>query len=498
MAATGPIEQRLRLILDPSRARARRPLARRQAALAALAVVCLAAPLAAGRPRLALAAAAPPSEAAAPRSPAEEQADVLEQLRRNYVKPPDEAALRAGALNGMVSALHDPYSSYLAPAELAEIETQIRGTLTGIGARLGTKNGRVFVDAPLPDSPAEKAGLAAGDVIQEVDGASAAGLDVRAVARRIAGAPGTVVRLKVAHQDGRDAVLEITRGTITLPTVRGLPGSQGGQRPGLIDAEHKIGYARVLQFANTTPADLGDAIRSLQAQGMKGLILDLRSCPGGMLEAAVGVASLFLSGGVVVTTQGRDGAEVATIADAAKSMGDFALVVLINEQTASAAEVVAGALQDRGRAVLVGTRTVGKGSVQSLIKLKEGSGAIKLTTAYYKLPGGRNIDRGAGNASWGIDPNEGDFVPMAARQVDAPGNPGAGALDRADPQLAASLKAMIARLTTGEFARVGHANEALASDLRRREEIRKRRTALVEELEKLDKELGELSRPEPR
>jgi carboxyl-terminal processing protease len=508
MAATGPLEQRLRSILDPSQARARRPLGRGYKVVAVLAAVCLVATLAAGRPRLGLAATAPPAEGAAkpaPPSAAEEQADVLEQLRRNYVKPPDEAALRAGALGGMMSALHDPYSTYLAPAELAEVETQLRGTVTGIGARLRTSDGRVSVEAALPDSPAQKAGIAPGDVILEVDGASITGLDSRAVARRITGTPGTVVRLKLVHQDGKEVVLELTRSAITLPTIRGLPGDQGGQRPAVIDVEHKVGYAQVLHFAAATPAELGDAIRRLQAQGMKGLILDLRSCPGGMLEAAVGVASLFLPGGVVLTIQGRDGAEAATSADAGKVLGDFPLVVLINERTSSAAEIVAGALQDRGRAVLVGTRTVGKGSVQSLIRLKEGSGAIKLTTAYYKLPGGRNIDRSAGNAVWGIDPNEGNFVPMDPRRLEALRGPGpggaqngAGVPDPVDLQLAAGLKAMIARLTTGEFARVGRSNEALAKHLRRREEIQKRRAALVDDLEKLDKELSELSRSEPR
>jgi carboxyl-terminal processing protease len=203
-----------------------------------------------------------------------------------------------------------------------------------------------------------------------------------------------------------------------------------------------------------------------------------------------------------VTIQGRDGAEAATSADAGKVLGDFPLVVLINEQTASAAEVVAGALQDRGRAVLVGTRTVGKGSVQTLIRLKEGSGAIKLTTAYYKLPGGRNIDRGAGNAAWGIDPNEGNFVPMDPRRLEALRGAGPGGAPQIagapDPQLAAGLKAMTARLTTGEYAAVGGSKEVLANHLRRREEIQKRRAALVDDLEKLDKELNELSRSEPR
>src|SRR5262249_54517624 len=153
--------------------------------------------------------------------------------------------------------------------------------------------------------------------------------------------------------------------------------------------------------------------------------------------------------------------------DEEKSLGDFPLVVLINERTASAAEIVAGALQDRGRAVLVGTRTVGKGSVQSLIKLKEGTGAIKLTTAFYTLPGGRNIDRIEGNAWWGVDPDDGDFVPTDNRQLEPLPNPRenrigppAGAIDAADPQVAAGLNAVVARLTTGEFVKVGQANSA--------------------------------------
>src|SRR5262249_34169025 len=156
-----------------------------------------------------------------------------------------------------------------------------------------------------------------------------------------------------------------------------------------------------------------------------------------------------------------------------KSLGDFPLVVLINEQTASAAEVVAGALQDRGRAVLVGTRTTGKGSIQSLIMLKDGGGAIKLTTSYYNLPAGRNIDRAEGKPDWGVDPSEGQFVPMAPNDPD-------------DPQLAAALKAMAARLTTGEFARAGQPRSALTAHLQR-QDAEKRRAALMKDIEQIDR-----------
>jgi carboxyl-terminal processing protease len=499
MASSARIERRLRSILDPTRSR--RPLARRQVVLAALAAACLAAPLATGRPGSA--AAAPPDEAGARRAPAEEQADVLEQLRRNYVRPLDAAALRDGALKGMVGALHDPYSAYLGPAEIADLETQIRGTLTGIGARLGTPGGRVTIEAPLPDSPAQKAGVAPGDVILEVDGVPAAGLDLRAVVQRIVGAPGSVVRLKLARRDGREVVLDITRSTITIPTVLGHLRDGGDRREWMIDPAHKVGYAQVDHFGSATAGELAEAIRMLQAQGMTGMVLDLRSCPGGLLEAAVDVASLFLQGGTVLTTRGRDGAEVATKADPEKSLGDFPLVVLINERTASAGEIVAGALQDRARAVLVGTRTVGKGSVQSLIRLKDGGGAIRLTTAYYTLPGGRNIDKAEGKSSWGVDPSDGDFVPMEIGQLEAlrkrrPGRDIPGAIDLADVQLAAALKAIVARLTTGEFAQVGQANAVLAAHIRRRDEIEKRRTALLNDLEELDKELNDLNNLEPR
>ena len=527
MASSSGVERRLRSILDPSRDR--RPLTRRQIVLASIAAAFLLAPLATGR--LGAAVAGPTDEHSVQDAPrekavgavgggrADEQASVLEHLRRLYVRPPDEAAVRDGALKGMIDALHDPYSVYLGPADVAELETQVRGTLTGIGARLGTTAGQVIVEAPLPNSPALKAGVRPGDVILDVDGQSVAGLDLRAIVKRVVGASGTVVRLKLARRDGVEVVLDITRGPITLRTVRALLGDEGNPREWMINPDHKVGYAQVEQFAPATGRELREAIQALQAQGMKGLILDLRSCPGGMLDAAVEVANLFLSGGTIVSIRGRDGAEVVVKAEPGKSMGEFPLLVLINEQTASSAEIVAGALQDRERAVLVGTRTVGKGSVQTLIKLKDGAGAIKITTAYYNLPGGRNIDRTEGKPAWGVDPNEGDFVAMDRHQLEAlikrrrdrdlavtegagqkkegPGA-GVGSIEADDPQLAAALKAIVARLTTGQFAKVGQSRSGLAAHLQRLEEIRKRRAGLLQDIEKLDRELDDLNKAEAR
>jgi carboxyl-terminal processing protease len=481
MASASDIERRLRSILDPSRDR--RPPSGRRAFLATLTVACLVMPLATGRLGSAGAGQVAQAEAKATAPPQElDQAGVLEQLRRLYVRPLDEAQLREGAVRGMVDALHDPYSTYLGPAELAEVETQVRGTLTGIGARLSLQEGRVTIDGTLPDSPARKAGIQPGDTILEVDGDPWVGLGVREAARRIVGPAGTKVRLSIKRRDGSDAVCVLTRSALTLRTVEALH-DDAEPREWFLDPGLKVGYSRVRQFGAATAEELKEAIRAMQAAGMTGMILDLRGCPGGLLEAAVAAAGLFLPGGTVVTIRGRDGAETVVQADPAKTLGDFPLVVLVDEQTASAGEILAGALQDRGRAAVVGMRTRGKGSVQSLIKLKDG-GAIRLTTSYYTLPGGRNIDRTPGKPDWGVDPDEGQFVPKG-------GDTDAAAPD--DLPLAAARKALVGRLTTGEFARAGMSRAALATLVRRREDIETRRAALLKDLEKVDRELRELN-----
>ena len=223
-------------------------------------------------------------------------------------------------------------------------------------------------------------------------------------------------------------------------------------------------------------------MESLQAQGLKGLILDLRYCPGGVLDSAVAAAKLFLSEGTVVSLHSRNNVSTPLKIETSEALGDFPLVVLVNGETASAAEIVAGALQDNQRAVVIGSRTVGKGSVQTLIKLEGSSGAIRLTTAEYRLPGGRNIDRRAGEKSWGIDPDEGYFLPLdqpqskallerrQAREIignrsDGRSSPNvittADSIEnqQADPQLAAALNTMVSRITTGQFEKVSNLSD---------------------------------------
>jgi len=508
VASSLAIEKRLLAILDPTRNR--RPLSGRRLGLMALLAACLVVPLASGR--FESASAAPPDQADKEPAVAAAQDDALEAVKRNYIKPPEESALVQGALKGMVEALHDPYSEYLSPQSVAELDRQTRGSLTGIGAQLALKDGRVVVVTPLPNSPAHKAGIQPDDVIEAIDGQSLKDVELPEVVKKILGQPGSVVRLSVVHSDGGKAELAIERGRIAVPTVKGFRLGRDSHWVFMLDDQRKVGYVQIDQFGAATPDELGAAVRALLGQGMKGLILDLRSSPGGLLESALKCARIFLSDGTIVTTRGRDGQEQSWKADAKEALGKFPMVVLVNERTASAAEIVAGALKDNDRAVLVGTRTHGKGSVQSVIMLKDGSGALKLTTAYFYLPRGRNIDRALGGTTWGVDPTDGDFVALDGAQLESMLNrrlrrgvvseaaaeppkptPDRIAHDEDDPQLAAALRAMTGKLASGEYPRSRRPEPRCR---RRREPAPAGREApeeLLKDLERINKELQTLN-----
>ena len=301
----------------------------------------------------------------------------------------------------MVNALDDPYSDYLTADMLADIEKQIGGTLVGIGAQLEMHDGQIRVVTPLEDSPALKAGIRPGDIILQIDGTPTAGIELPEAVKRIVGPQGSSVRLKLVRDGGQEVEINVTRSPIQLQTVKGFQRGGDNRWVFLLDPERKIGFAQIAQFGNTTPQELRTAIESLKAQGLNGLILDLRFCPGGTLDSAVAASKLFLSEGTIVSIHGRDSEPMPIKVDENGSLGDFPLVVLVNGETSSAAEIVAGALQDNERAIVLGTRSLGKGSVQSLIKLDGGGGAIKLTTSQYRLPRGRNIDRNGGAADMG-------------------------------------------------------------------------------------------------
>jgi len=269
-----------------------------------------------------------------------------------------------------------------------------------------------------------------------------------------------------------------------------------------------------MQFTRETAKETRTALQDLQKNGLKGLILDLRSCPGGLLDQALSVCKLFIAQGQLLTTKGPGKSVSSYQADGKDTLGDFPLVVLINEETASAAEIVAGALNDHGRAILVGTRTFGKGSVQQVVKLDDG-GALKVTTAHHFLPSGRNIQKRPGDTSWGVNPTEGYYLPLTKAQLDAlkkgmtdravlgyakdeqpppPGRITPKALEEkfADSQLAAAQRTLVARLTGGEFLKVGQTNALLQEHLQRLEEMRQRRETLLQNLQQLERDIDAL------
>jgi carboxyl-terminal processing protease len=441
-------------------------------------------------------------------------AEVRDKLAKYYVAPLDDKAMAEQALRGLLKGLKDPYTDYLSAEELNSVENQLKGRLSGVGAQLKMVNERLTVITPLEGSPALQAGLRPGDIIEAIDGKATRGLAINDAVERILGPAGTAVKLKVVHPEGVVEELSVTRGEIRLRTVTGFRRDLDGRWQFLLEPEHKIGYLRVHQFARSTAGEMREAIQEMQKDGLKGLILDLRFCPGGLLDQALEVCKLFLAKGVILSTRGPGKEERVFKADGTSTLGDLPLLVLINEHTASAAEIVAGALRDHDRAVLLGTRTFGKGSVQTLVMLDAG-GAVKVTTAYHYLPSGRNIQKRPGDKTWGVDPTTGFYLPLTAKESTAMREdaerralleqkrangpksppkltPKVIEENHADPQLAAALRSMTARLTGGDYLKVGKENGLLLDQASRLEEMRHQREELERRMNQLEREITEL------
>lgn len=307
-------------------------------------------------------------------------AEVLERVRGAYIEEVDEKELLNAAIRGMLYEL-DPHSAYLTPDQFEDLQTTTTGEFGGLGLEVTMEDGFVKVVTPIDDSPAARAGIRAGDLILKIDDTFVKGLSLEEAVEKMRGERGSKVSLSVlseGEEQPRTVVLE--RDRIKVQSVR-----QDTLEPG-------YGYIRISQFQNNTGMETGKALEKLQGEGkLKGLILDLRNNPGGVLDGAVQVADLFLNNGLIVYTQGRDEASRNDYrAHAGDRLQGLPLVVLVNGGSASASEIVAGALQDQGRAVIVGNRTFGKGSVQTVLPIS-GDSALKLTTARYYTPEGRSI-----------------------------------------------------------------------------------------------------------
>ncbi len=310
--------------------------------------------------------------------------DVLSIVQKNYVEEVDSKKLINGALRGMLSSL-DPYSQFLEPDLYKELEIETEGKFGGVGMTITVKDNLVTVVSPLEDTPAFRAGIQPNDRIVKIDGKITRGMDSAAAAKLLRGAPNTKVNIEVLREGAPELLkLELTRELIKLKSVK---------RAQLIEGS-KIGYIRLVEFQKDSYADLKAAVENLQKEKMEGLVLDLRNNPGGLLDSSISIADLFLPPNrLVVYTQGRrseDRIEYRT-RQAEAIPASLPMVILINEGSASASEILAGALSDSKRAVLVGKKSFGKGSVQTVIPMPESS-AVKLTIARYYTPSGRVIE----------------------------------------------------------------------------------------------------------
>jgi carboxyl-terminal processing protease len=332
----------------------------------------------------ALAVAAAPG---APKSQGPSRADlallsgVIQLVERDYVQTVEPHELTKEALKGMLNRL-DPHSDYMDEQEFRLARSDIAGKFGGLGIQISQQNGVPKIISPIDGTPAARAGLQPGDLIVAVDGSSTHGTSLTKIVRVLRGSPGSKVKLTIARGTETPFDVTITRAIIEVDTVKSKMLPDG------------IGYVRITRFGDDTPKDFRQALAGLkkEASSLKGLVLDLRNDPGGLLSAAVDVTSEFLSSGTVVTIKGRRGSDnhEFKVNNSGLTLPDTPMVVLINGASASASEIVAGALQDRKRATVMGTQSFGKGSVQTIIPLN-GHGAVRLTTALYYTPGGRSI-----------------------------------------------------------------------------------------------------------
>ncbi len=335
--------------------------------------------------------------------------DVFERVRRSYVREVPDSELVAASIRGMLESL-DPHSSYLDAEQFADMQVQTRGEFGGLGLEVTVEDGIVTVISPMDETPAALAGMQAGDMILAIDGKDITGLTLNEAVEQMRGPANTSITLTVMREGlEKPFDLTLTRATIKVASVR-------------FRAEGDIGYIRITSFNEQTEAGLAKAFDQLAQQigpNLKGYVLDLRNNPGGLLDQSIAVSDAFLERGEVVSTRSRNPQDIERYnARAGDAAGGKPVVILINGGSASASEIVAGALQDHGRAILMGTLSFGKGSVQTIIPLGAGEGALRLTTARYFTPSGRSIQ------AHGIEPEiEVHVEPKSVETAEAEATP---------------------------------------------------------------------------
>ncbi len=308
--------------------------------------------------------------------------DVWTSIHNRYVNGAvDQTALVRGAIKGMVGGLGDPYSAYFDPTEAKEFADEINGTFEGVGMEVGFKDGQLAVIAPLPETPAARAGLQAGDIILRIDKQDTDGWSIDQAIKKIRGPKASTVVFEISRGQAEPLEISVVRDTIVVSTVKAKI---------LTVEKHLLGYIQISSFTEDTTAKVRQEIQAQLAKAVEGFVLDLRNNPGGLLDASVDVASIFIDDGVIVSEVDQAGQHQDLRSNGRRLVDNQPVVVLVNGGSASASEIVAGALQDLGRATIVGQQTFGKGSVQQLEELPDGS-TLKLTIAKWYTPNNRSI-----------------------------------------------------------------------------------------------------------
>ncbi len=347
--------------------------------------------------------------------------DAVEKVEANYVRPVNRKELLESALEGMLQHL-DQHSSYINMGEWQQFRKQIEGKFGGIGIQVGIddETGRLRVISPMVGTPAYEAGIMAGDLILEIDGHSTEGMTSDKAVETLTGRPGTDVQLNVLHEGAEQPTpIKLTRAVIEVPSVLGEHRQKDGSWDFMLDKDKKIGYIRITNFIQSTGEDVRKALDTLKEEGVKALVLDLRDNPGGLLTAAVEVSDLFLDHGAIVSTKGRNTIPKSYEAQHDSPYEELPMVVLVNQNSASASEIVSAALQDHKRATVVGHRSYGKGSVQNILELEDGNSVLKLTVASYHRPSGENIHRfrdAKTTDKWGVSPDPDMEVKLTPRE----------------------------------------------------------------------------------
>ncbi|MBC8309987.1 MAG: S41 family peptidase [Phycisphaerales bacterium] len=436
--------------------------------------------------------------------------DVRGVLVDRHVKVPDEEEMQKAAIKAMIESLEDPYALFVPDEKEKAFIKDLEGDYAGIGAEVRMIDGELVIITPMDDSPALNAGVRAGDVVENIDGERAIDSTIQELIDQLTGPVGTDVQVFVRHKDGSKEELTITRGHIQSPSVSGLI-RRDQKWSWCLDEDNSIAYIRIRQFNETTPNELAVALQAAKREGvLKGLVLDLRDNPGGALSAAITISNMFLESGNIVTVTGRANPTRSWDAQPDHILHNVPILVIVNGNSASASEIVAGSLQANERVAILGTRTFGKGSVQEVLELASG-GMLKFTTARYDLANGRTIDKqlSEDKSLWGVDPNEGLVILESPEEFSArlksrepyivitDDEPKEGACGNVewieetfqDHQLAQALLAIQTKLETDQWPILTETNPVIQGVREEVTELAKERIEILKTLIDVDKQL---------